>query len=198
MSKIPNPECYACVYYSEIFQSFWETSENTNRLFWNIALFCEFLFLKLTILSLWGGQCPWVGLRGWGVMPKAKGWLKLGAQSEHPQQQGHGCICGHRRRQVGPCMGGTRVHSFFIALRTLLQKFFPHFSPTSSLPHKLFLLAWNHAVISPILHKKNTFLTQSLTPVITPFFSFPLQWNSVKELFLSAVSTFSPPILEHI
>lgn len=129
MSKIPNPECYACVYYSEIFQSFWETSENTNRLFWHIALFCEFLFLKLTIFSLWRGQCPWVGLRGWGVMSKAKGWLKLGAQSEHPQQQGHGCICGHRCRQVGPCMGGTRGRSFFYCFEDAAPKILPSLFP---------------------------------------------------------------------
>lgn len=88
-------------------------------------------------------------------------------------------------------MGGTYGHSFLTASRTLLRKFFLRSSTTSILQSKWFLLTWKYAVISPILNRKNSFLTQLLTPVITPFLSF-------ERATYNCSLQFSPPILSWI
>ena len=105
---------------------------------------------------------------------QSKGLALAGRMVRTPSAAEGRLRCGHRRRQVGPCHG--RNLSFFsycfkdIAPKILYFALLHQFCLSS----KWFLFAWKHAGISPLLNTKNSFVTQLLTPVITPFFCFPL------------------------
>lgn len=76
--------------------------------------------------------------------------------------------------------GNCSVNSSF----TLLQRQF-------CLSGKWFILTWKHAIISPIFNRKNSFLMQLLTPVITPF-------SLSKDRFITADSKSFPAVLSWI
>lgn len=81
--------------------------------------------------------------------------------------------------QAGGVCNGRNLWSIFSHhSMTLHQKFFfvlPQHQ--SCLSNTWFLVAWKHAVISPILNRKNSFLTQFLIPFITPFSLFSFIMN---------------------